>query len=93
MKAIAHVGRQFPQLRVGRSLPFLARRRPKGTGRACPLCPSISDVNLFRYGKRVVNLNAQISNGAFDFCVAQQELHSAQVAGPSVDQSRLRSAQ
>lgn len=34
--------------------------------------PSISDVNLFRYLKGIVNLDAQISNGTFDLGVTQQ---------------------
>ena len=54
-------------------------------GRACPLCPGISDVNLFRYRKCVIDLNAEVSDGAFDFCVAEQELHGPQFAGPTVD--------
>jgi hypothetical protein len=35
-------------------------------GRACPLCPGISDVNLFRYCQRVIDLDAEISDRAFD---------------------------
>jgi hypothetical protein len=34
--------------------------------------PGISDVNLFRYCKRVINFDAQIANGAFDLGVAEQ---------------------
>jgi hypothetical protein len=39
-------------------------------GRACPLCPGISDVNLFRYRKRIIDFDAEVSDGAFDFGVA-----------------------
>jgi hypothetical protein len=44
-------------------------------GKACPLCPGISDVNLFSYRKRVIDLNTEVSDSAFDFGVPQQELH------------------
>ena len=40
------------------------------------LCPGISYVDLFRYRESVVHLNAKVSDGAFDFGVAEQELHS-----------------
>jgi len=40
-------------------------------GRAFPLCPGISDVHLFRYGEGIINLDAQVSNGAFDLGVAK----------------------
>ena len=46
-------------------------------GRACPLCPGISDVNLFSYRKRVIDLNAEVSDGAFDFDVPEQELNGS----------------
>ena len=52
-------------------------------GKACPLCPGTSDVNLLRYRERVIDLSAQISDGALDLCVAEQELD-----GPK--QRRLR---
>ena len=34
----------------------------KLAGRACLLCPGISDVNLFRYSKRVIDFNPKISD-------------------------------
>jgi hypothetical protein len=46
------------------------------TGRACLLCPGISDVDLFRYREGIIHLNAKVSDGAFDLGVAEQELHS-----------------
>ncbi len=57
------------------------------------LCPSNLHVDLFCNGKGIVDLNAQILHGAFDLPVAQQQLHGPQVAGPTVDQRRLGSAQ
>ncbi len=47
------------------------------SGRACLLCPVISDVNLFSYGEGIIYLNAEVSDGAFDFGVAEQELHGS----------------
>jgi hypothetical protein len=37
-----------------------------GTGRACLLCPGISDINLFRYCQGVIDLDAEIPDRAFD---------------------------
>ena len=55
----------------------MARFCRERTGRACLLCPGISDVNLFSYRKRVVDLNAEVSDSAFDFGVPEQELHGS----------------
>ena len=43
-------------------------------GRACPLCPSISDINLFRYCEGIIYLDAEISHRAFDLGMTEQEL-------------------
>ena len=45
------------------------------SGRACLLCPGISDVDLFRYCEGIIYLNAEVSDGAFNLGVAEQELH------------------
>jgi hypothetical protein len=37
------------------------------TGRACPLCPGISDIDLLRYCQGVIDLNAEVSDRVFDF--------------------------
>ena len=42
------------------------------TSRARQLCPGISDLNLLRYFKGVVDLDAQVANSAFNLGVAQQ---------------------
>jgi len=41
-------------------------------GRACPLCPGISDINLFRYCQGIIYFDAEISDSAFDLGVAEQ---------------------
>jgi hypothetical protein len=51
--------------------------------------PPKSDVDLFCYRERVVDLDAEISNGALDLRVPQKELHGSQVAGTSIDQGRF----
>jgi hypothetical protein len=67
----------------------VAHRGPNGSGRACLLCPGSSDVNLFRYGKGIIDLDAKVPDGAFDLGVTEQELHGPQIAGTSVDQGCL----
>ena len=44
-------------------------------GRACPLCPGNSDVNLFSYGQGIINLDAEIPDCAFNLGMAQEDLH------------------
>jgi hypothetical protein len=41
-------------------------------GRACPLCPATSDINLFCYRERVVDLDAEITDRALDLVVTEQ---------------------
>ena len=74
---------------VGKSRKSGANANFDYSGRACPLCPDISDFNLFRYRQRVVHLNAKISDGTFDLGMAKQKLYGPQVAGSPVDQRCL----
>jgi len=62
-------------------------------GGATPLRPDSSDINLFRYGQSVVDLNPQVAHRAFYFLVSQQKLNCPQVASPAVNEGRLGSAQ
>src|SRR5690349_5219818 len=62
-------------------------------GRACPLCPSDSDINLFGYRERIINLDTEIADRAFDLGVAEQELHGSQIARAAVDQRCLGPAE
>jgi hypothetical protein len=62
-------------------------------GRACPLCPGISDVNLFRYCQGIVYLNAKISDRAFDLGVPKQKLDGPEIARTSVDQGSFCTSQ
>jgi len=48
---------------------------------------------LLRYRKSVIDLNAQISDGALDLCVAEQELDGPKITGAPIDQRRLCSSE
>jgi hypothetical protein len=52
---------------------------PKLAGQSMSALPGNSDIDLFRYGQGVINLDAEVSGGAFDLGVAEQELHRPQV--------------
>src|SRR5262245_53854494 len=77
------------QISSARQRPHVARSSCQWMGRAYPLCPGTSDINLLRYRERVVNVNAEISDGAFDLRVAQQKLDGPKIAGAPIDQGRL----
>jgi len=62
-------------------------------GRAVLLCPGRSDVDLFRDGESVVDLNPQIAHGALDLLVAQQKLDRPQIASATIYECRFGSAQ
>jgi hypothetical protein len=55
--------------------------------------PESSDINLFRYRQRIVDLDAEIPNRTFDFGMPKQELDGPEIACPSIDQGSLRAAQ
>ena len=54
---------------------------------------SASDVNLFGYGERIIHLNTEVTHGALDLGVPEQQLNCAEVAGSAIDQRCLRSPQ
>jgi hypothetical protein len=39
---------------------------------------------LFSYGEGIIDLNAEVSDGAFDLGAAEQELHGPQIAGSTI---------
>jgi hypothetical protein len=67
----------------------MARRGPNGLGRACLLCPGSSDVDLFRYGKGIIDLDSEVPDSTFDLGVTEQELHGPQITSTSVNQGCL----
>ena len=62
-------------------------------GRACPLCPGISDINLFRYCQGVIDLDAEIPDRAFDLGMPKQELDGPEISCPSLNQGSFCAAQ
>src|SRR5712672_3563544 len=54
-------------------------------GRGRPLCPGISDVNFLGNLDGIVNLNTEITDGALNFGVAEQELNRTQISGSAVN--------
>jgi hypothetical protein len=53
----------------------MARLGHGGRGRASLLCPGSSDINLLGDRQSVVDLDPEITNRAFDLCMAKQELN------------------
>jgi hypothetical protein len=51
------------------------------------------DVDLLRYGKRIIDLNSEITDCTLDFCVAEQELNCSKISRFLVDQSCLGPAE
>ena len=72
---------------------LLAQSRLRERGRACPLCPVSSDVDLFCYRERIVDFNSQVPDRALDLGVPQKQLHGSQVARPPIDEGRLCSTE
>lgn len=66
------------------------RRRPRPESE---VVRRASDIDLLRDLDRVIDLDAELANGALDLRMPEQELHRAQIASAPVDQHRLRSAQ
>jgi hypothetical protein len=69
------------------SFPLLAQSDGWRTGRACPLCPGSSDINLFRYRERIIHLDAKVPDRTLDLSVSEQKLDGSQVAGTAIDQT------
>ena len=51
------------------------------------------DFGSLRLLQRVLYIDAQVANSAFDLGMAKQDLNSSQIAGCLVDDRRLRSAE
>src|SRR5205085_2220662 len=62
-------------------------------GRACPLCPGISDINLFSDCQGIIYFDAQVSDRAFDLGMSKQKLNGPEVSGPPVDQGGFCASQ
>ena len=62
-------------------------------GQSASALPSGSDVDLLGDGESIIYLDAEISDGALDLRVPQEQLDGPQVAGTPVDQGCLGSTQ
>jgi hypothetical protein len=51
--------------------------------------PHFSDIDLLRYGKRIIDLNSEITDCTLDFSVAEQELNCSKISGFLIDQGCL----
>jgi hypothetical protein len=57
---------------------------PYSDGQSRPALPRTSDVDLLRYCKGVVDLDAEIAHGALDLGMAEQQLNGPQIAGSAI---------
>jgi hypothetical protein len=55
--------------------------------------PWMPDVDLLRDFDVVIDLDAEVANGALDLRVREQELDRPQISGPPIGQSWLRATQ
>jgi hypothetical protein len=74
---------------TARLMSPLGTKLPKLVGQSMSALPGNSDIDLFRYGQGVIDLDAEVSDGAFDLGVTEQELHRPQVTSAPVDQGRF----
>jgi hypothetical protein len=72
---------------------MLAQIGGRKVGRARPLRPGVSDINLFRYCQCVIYLDAEVSDCTFYLGMPERELDSPQIAGLPIDQGRFCSSQ
>jgi hypothetical protein len=68
---------------------MVAKTGGYGSDRARSLGPGISDINLFRYCQGVIDLDAEISDRAFDFGMPEQELDGPEISRAPIDQGRF----
>ena len=66
--------------------------RDEDMGGACTLRPRYSDINLFSYGERVIDLDAEITHGALNLSVPEQQLYRAQILSTPINERCLGSA-
>ena len=65
--------------------------QPFESGRSTSAPPPASDINLFGEVEGIIDLYAQVSDGALHFRVAQQDLDRSQIASLPIDQGCLGS--
>src|SRR6202008_3216711 len=78
-------GHLFRQTTVG-SWP-ISDREPAADQR------SLLPFRLFGHLERVIDLDAEVSNGAFELRMAEEQLYSAQILRAAIDQRGFRASQ
>ena len=89
----SHSGRSINSVWRTAAKTAVGTKLPKLVGQSMSALPGNSDINLFCYGQGVIDLDAEVSDGAFDLGVAEQKLHGPQVAGAPVDQGGFGSSE
>ena len=74
---VRHESAFLPLASKSRASQLFGLGQIRPSGRAYSLCPGISDVHLFRYRQRIIHLDTEVSDSAFDLGVAEQELDGA----------------
>ena len=82
-----------PMLGQNGTSPTLAQNGGYRSGRACPLCPGISDINLVRYCEGIIYFDAEISDRAFDLGMSEQKLDGPEIASAPIDQRSFCASQ
>jgi hypothetical protein len=55
--------------------------------------PVISNVDLLGDGDRIINIDAKVPDGAFDFAMAEKKLNVAEISSSPIDQGRFGASQ
>ena len=79
------------QSQLGRRQRRMAAIDVRPPGPATATSPKGLHLGLFGNLQRVVDLDPKVSDGAFKFRMAEQELNGPKIPGPAIDQSRLGS--
>jgi hypothetical protein len=69
----------------------ISTKRTKSVGQSMSALPGISDIDLLRYGERIIDFDPEIAHGAFHSRVPEQELHGTQIPGAAIDEGCLGS--
>ena len=78
----------YPLLRMLRSVR--GTLCPSAVGQsALPLCPRTSEVDFFGNLDGIVNLDAEVPNGALHLLMSKQKLHGPEVSSATIDQGSL----
>jgi hypothetical protein len=80
-------------LRTRLTAPGCGYERQIRGGQSVTALPRCSDVDLLGDSERIVNLDAEVPDGALHFGVPKEKLNRPEVSGPPVNQSRLGSPQ